>query len=535
METDVLLFDGHPATRQLQALAAVPSGLPMPQADARIRHLDIGLLVVVGFALRYLSYRISPNLHYPDEIFQVLEPAYRLVFGHGLVVWEYIVGIRSWLFPGFVAGLMLLGRQFGSDPDTIRLPVTLFMIAVSMTPIVCGYLWGWRLHGRVGGILVGAINAIWNDLVYMAPHTLSEVVAGDVLILALYLTAKPLERISTRRFFWVGFLFGLIFILRFPLGPALAIGAIYLCRLHVRARWLPLLAGAIAPVLLAGLLDFLTLGSPFQSIWWNFWLNIVANISVDFGTETWAFIVAVPFLLWGGAAPIILFGAAVGARRAVLPLLVAGTIFATHMVIAHKEVRFLFPALPLLLTLAGIATADIVVKIRQSFPQGPISPGSVTILALLFWVFASVGVAGSPGWQKLWSNDGDIIRAFQFLSRDSDLCGVALVDDDWLRSPGSAGLPQNAPIYATTAAELPRDADGFDAIVAPDGFAVSDTRFVQQACFGRDPTAHSQRSCVWKRPGFCAAGVAHVPPVNWPPYFRDAQGNLIDARTHRPW
>ena len=36
----------------------------------------------------------------------VREPAHRLAFGTGVITWEYIDGIRSWLLPSVIAAIM---------------------------------------------------------------------------------------------------------------------------------------------------------------------------------------------------------------------------------------------------------------------------------------------------------------------------------------------------------------------------------------------------------------------------------------------
>src|SRR5439155_17397736 len=50
-----------------------------------------------------------------DEIYQSLEPAHRLVFGYGLLAWEFIDGARNWTFPAFVAAVFEVARLNGSD------------------------------------------------------------------------------------------------------------------------------------------------------------------------------------------------------------------------------------------------------------------------------------------------------------------------------------------------------------------------------------------------------------------------------------
>ncbi len=65
-------------------------------------------LAFIGLIVRVLVAFVSDNIYHPDEVFQVLEQAHRLVFGYGIVPWEYRFGTRSWMPAGFI-GLILLG------------------------------------------------------------------------------------------------------------------------------------------------------------------------------------------------------------------------------------------------------------------------------------------------------------------------------------------------------------------------------------------------------------------------------------------
>ena len=40
---------------------------------------------------------------HPDEIYQTQEQAHRLVYGYGIVPWEFRDGVRSWILPGLLA------------------------------------------------------------------------------------------------------------------------------------------------------------------------------------------------------------------------------------------------------------------------------------------------------------------------------------------------------------------------------------------------------------------------------------------------
>src|SRR5262245_58250067 len=50
---------------------------------------------------------------WPDEIYQSLEQAHRLVFGYGFVPWEFRDGARSWFFPVILGGLLKAGSWMG--------------------------------------------------------------------------------------------------------------------------------------------------------------------------------------------------------------------------------------------------------------------------------------------------------------------------------------------------------------------------------------------------------------------------------------
>ena len=56
------------------------------------------LILVVAVGLRLFAVTLY-GTHHPDEAFQYLEQAHRLVFDYGLVPWEFRYFIRSWLIP----------------------------------------------------------------------------------------------------------------------------------------------------------------------------------------------------------------------------------------------------------------------------------------------------------------------------------------------------------------------------------------------------------------------------------------------------
>ncbi len=483
-------------------------------------------LVVIAFAIRLAVDTLVPHVVYADEIFQSLEPAHRLVFGTGVVAWEYVVGIRSWLFPGLLAGLLWIGKLAGSqNPDVILLPVAVFMSLASTTTVICGYLWGYRFGGRRGAVIVGAVNALWVELVYFAPHTLTEVLAGNCLVAALYLAYPGYQVEAPRRLLWAGVLFGLTLTLRFHLAPVIGIAAVWVCRDHIRDRWLPLAAGTLVPLVLGGLLDWATWSYPFQSIWLNFWLNVVEKVSEAFGTSPPYQIAAYLVKYWGGAFGVLALGAIVGARRLPLLLFVAAGILLLHTAIAHKEYRFIYPALPLVTTLAGLATSDLT-RFLQDHARGLLRqhPAVVTAAAIGFWALTSLALAVSPAFRPLWDGYKAALAAFRALSHEPDLCGVGVGFDGlpWYDTGGQSHLPPTVPMYDAGPQDFASKAAAFNAVVVFEGTTISDPRFTLDACFanGRDQWLRPAPGlCIWRRTGSCIAGAAPAPVVNWPQYF----------------
>lgn len=482
----------------------------------------LACLLVLAAALRIWVATLQPNIIWPDEIFQVVEPAHRLVYGNGIVAWEYVLGMRSWIFPGTIAGVLWLGSLFGSDPAFKLIPVQIFMVLASLIPVGVGYRWGERLDGVRGGLVVGGFLAVWVDLLCMALHPLSDVIAADLLMAALYAALPLTDSPGTRRLVLAGALFGLTFVLRFQLAPALLVAAVFACKRDIRA-WRALLTGSVMVVLASGALDWLTLGTPFQSIWLNLWLNIAKGISSDYGTASAAYFVIAPKLYWGSIVAILVFAQAViGGRRFPALLAVSLAILLTQSAIAHKEWRFIFPVVPLLVTLSGIA---VLREMNDFAGNRPMRRGIFAAGALLIWTSASAAAALMPSYRQHWTSRAELVRAFDLASRQPGICALNLVDLEWIDTPGSAALPTGVPIYSDTPPNARHDFGAYNVAIGTQKASLPGYRRV--ACFRGSANLKGQlqkTACVWSRGGGCVAGASKLPPVNWPLYFADPRG-----------
>jgi len=459
-------------------------------------------LVVVAIALRLEPILVEPSAVWPDEIFQASEPAHRLVYGSGLVAWEFQLGVRSWLLPGVIAALMELSRVAGDGPG-YYLPLIAGSFAVlAAVPVICSFLWCRPLFGPAGALLAGAAIAVAPELVYFSARTLSEVVAAHVLVIALYVLEPGHRVTSYRRLFAGGALLGLVCVMRVQLAPAIVIAALWTNWRADRERVFAMLAGAVAILIGAGILDAATLGYPFASVWRYVVYNLFYGVSTTFGVEPWNYYLLGELGVWGGACTTFLLLAILGAVRKPLLLVVAVAILATHSAIAHKEYRFIYPTVLLLMVLGSFGLAQIAAwardwLIERGKPR-TIAAVAGSGLALGWWCLASYQVWNGPTLTNHRERMHDSLVAASFVAQQPAVCGIGLYGlngEDWGVYGGYTYFHRPAPIY------WPKDETAL--ITAADGF---DTLLYTQPpppTLGYNPLRCIGEVCVAQRAGGC--------------------------------
>ena len=131
--------------------------------------------------------------------------------------------------------------------------------------MICGFLWGRNVAGFAGAVTTGVLNAVWFELVYFYAHPLSESVAGAALVTGLYLVYPGRNVWSDRQMFIGAAMLGLAAVLRPQLIPAIAVAVIAVGGIRLRSHYPALLGGLALPIVLSGLLDWVTWGWPFHS------------------------------------------------------------------------------------------------------------------------------------------------------------------------------------------------------------------------------------------------------------------------------
>lgn len=315
--------------------------------------------LLAGLGVRVHSALTDAGIYWPDEIYQSIEPAHRLVFGYGMVAWEFIDGARNWALPGLLAGLLQLSKGLGGDTPFVYLPVVKTFFAVLSA---CTALGIYRLARTYEATpLAASVGAATFSLsavtMYFGPRAMSEVVCALPAVFGLALT---LQREARARTLVLGAsLLGLAVLARLQMG-IFCIGAlgILLGRRHFsNAR---LVFGILLVwAFLFGLLDALTWGHWFHSARQYLQFNLVEGKSSMFGTDTADYYARYAFSSMGVLALVMAWASLWASRKALGLFLIAVSFFLLHTIIPHKELRFLYPVLPVFSALAAIGASRL--------------------------------------------------------------------------------------------------------------------------------------------------------------------------------
>jgi phosphatidylinositol glycan class B len=490
------------------------------------RFLPSDWLALVAICLLAVAIRASvmtflPSILHPDEVMW-LEQANRLVNHQGLVPWDFQTGERSWLWPGIIAGFMALGQLFGPPPSGGLAGVAVLLCIVSLPPVVCGFLWGRNIAGLPGAIITGLLNAIWFELVYFYAHPLSESFAGSALITGLYLTYPGRGAPSERRIFLGAALLGLAAVLRPQLVPAIAVAVIAVGRIRDRAYYRALLCGLALPIVLSGLLDWITWGWPFHStimyVYYQSKVSSVAGLNPIYSYVGWEAVA------WGFFGIAIVLSALYGALRLPLLFWVATVIFVVHSLVSHKEYRYFSPALPLIMTLAGVGSTMAANWLADRLGRPQLRRALVVAVPLV-WTIASLVLAASPNRLWFWVRSRDSILAMRAIDADSQACGVGIYPGRlWWRSGNYVNLRPGIPLYDAGDAATMVAPNAYNYVISlqqrskelgrPADLSVDFTSLgYQQVECWTDPydrTMLLEHMCLWRRAGTCDAQSAKL-------------------------
>ena len=495
---------------------------------------DVVLLFGLAVAARLVIGYAFPSIVFFDEIYQILEPAHFRAFGTGLLPWEFYLGIRSWLMPMIFAPLMQFAAVFSHNPDVVLLPIKVFLAGLGAVTVIISYGFGLRYFNRRAAVAIGVMMALWSEQMYFATHPLTEIIATPILLWVLYLSDGVLKASKSgrtpnfRRYFSIGLLMGVVFVLRFHLAPALVVAAVWLVwageRTTLWRRAVSLLCGGIMVGTAASWFDWLTLGTPLQSVWLNAVVNLQDGVSSGFGTSPPWEIFDLIWRYWLVVTPIMVGLIWLAWRQSPLLLVTGLMILLTHTAIAHKEPRFIYPAITIFTLLAAMG----MIEARQLFAARftPNRAKHEHIFAILgIWCALSLAVSllvNFSGKNSLWANGQVYNRIFARISTMGiPPCGLALDPAiAFFLTPGQTGLSPTTRLYTPTSDELLRQhMPAYDGILGPANSSYGAFGYDEKFCQATSPTRDRllkafpppARICYYQRPGQCDArqGLVH--------------------------
>lgn len=417
------------------------------------RWLPLAPVLALGALLRLYWALHDQGLYWPDEVYQSLEPAHRLVFGYGLQAWEFIEGARSWALPWLVAALMKAATWVGLDAP----PGYLGVVKGAFALVGAATAWGAaRLALGLGARALpaaagAALFALAAVPVYFGPRAMSENASALAAVWGLALALPP--GASRREGRWGAALLGLAVLLR--LQSALFCVAL-VGVLAVRRAWRPLLDALLVLALWAllyGLLDRLTWGGWWHSARVYLAFNVVEGKAAGWGTQPFGYYGRV--LLEGMPAVTLVAGAlALGGAWGAPGLAVTGALFfLAHALQPHKELRFLMPLFPLLAALAGVGLTRLVDALRTRELE-PLLALAVAVVALHSGLsagrlrFRDVGqYLDSKPDASAWDDFGAANRLLMRAGREPDLCGLKVEAVHLAWTGGQSSLHRDVPLY----------------------------------------------------------------------------------------
>ena len=455
-------------------------------------------LLALAIALRIFTFD-AYSAHHQDETIQYLEQAHRIVFGYGFVPWEYRYFIRSWLIPLLLVPPMQLGEWLNPS-GTLYLVLPRAMIAaVNFIPVIAAWFIGKRIsttHAVVGM----AVMALWVECVLFSVQTLSESLA-----VACFFAAVALLRREARfgAIAAAGALMALAGLFRFQFGPAIALYAL-LTAGNDRRMWGALLLGGLPVVAGGGLLDLAMGLRPYEWILNNYHANIAQGRMKEIGgVETWYYVKAIPHYWKWAVVPILVF-LAHGWRRNPALLAAALLNIAVHQFVGHKEYRYLWLSIDVLLLLASFGSIDFLA--RASLPKwASLFAKNPVATTVGFWAILSLSLALTATYRTDWREDGAPSRLAALTLRDPRVCGLAVPMGPYARF-GYALLHQPRPIFLIGIGKPPSRKDpaqasaGFNALLAWESEPVPQGFPIKGDCMGEG----SDRLCAYRRPGGCA-------------------------------
>jgi len=404
---------------------------------------------------------------YPDEIYQTLEPAHKLVFGRGITYWEFKYGARSWFFPGILAGVYKILDLIGvRDPLSINIGIKIFLSIFNSLAVSVVYLL-FRRHDltKKEAFLFTLPLAASYLVSYISARTLTESASLPFMVFAVYFASNYIENERIKELVFAFFAAGIAFMIRFQTG-VFAFGLAVALFLTARKRFRASLIfgfGFLGMMVIQGILDIFTWGSFFKSAITYFDYNVLRGVANKHGISPWYFYL-VDFVktfhpITLAAAVLTMIAGVVDFRKNrqiflfFFPFLL---FFIVHSAIGHKEPRFVFACYFAVLVLS----AEFFAFLCRKYAGKRENAALFLSIFLLFSLDAFTHIKYAPLWNhsatsvdNFYGNDrgvkkvfGGVLETEAELGRIKDLKRAYFFGIPQIWTGGYAYFHKNAPI-----------------------------------------------------------------------------------------
>ncbi|MFT8736871.1 MAG: mannosyltransferase [Zymomonas mobilis] len=402
-------------------------------------YLAFTLIALLALALRIIAV-LPIGYYHPDEIFQYLEQAHRLAFGYSVIPWEYRYGMRGGLVPVLLAMAMKAG-------DIINNQSYLYWVFPhAITAILSmGVVWSAYRLGRPYSLFVAClamfVAATWYEIVLFAAHPLSESLSFSAFMPAAFYLCSTKKSVNT--LIAAGFLMGLSALLRFQYIPSIIFISLFTLKFNFK-HWVYFIFGGLFAILISSLSDIFIGEYPLLWLLKNIQQNLLYHRANDYGiAPLYGYFLDIG-TNWKWLALLLPFPICVAAYRYPALFGAALTNLAFHMLISHKEYRFIFLSSGIFIILGAIGSGLLVEKWtgRLSNPLKYLSRTAV------FAIWAAASLFCSNGNSGHWYQYRGVLQAEMKARSFSELCGLVLYQIDYWQSGGYSLLHRRIPIYS---------------------------------------------------------------------------------------
>nr|CAB3264859.1 GPI mannosyltransferase 3-like [Phallusia mammillata] len=327
--------------------------------------------------LRLVSIPLVQTYFAPDEYWQSLEVAHKLVYGYGFLTWEWKLGLRSYLHPLAIAVLFFAFKYTGLDSVSMLINGPRICQAVMSTFADVYFYRFVKEH-------FGKDLAIWTTLslctswiwFYCASRTLMNTVETALACFAMYYYPWNLG-MKQSEVTWKISKFTVITSLSVVLRPTSAAmwAPMYVWLLYKYFRhstilvkmFLKIAVLALLTLAIATFVDRMIYGRWVFAHYHFLHFNVITGQGTYFGREPWHWYVTegIP-VITGPHLPLVAYGVYLTCRKRIIHscrekvvstmlLVICGSTVFMYSVPGHKEHRYLLNLVPILCFFSGIS------------------------------------------------------------------------------------------------------------------------------------------------------------------------------------